>query len=402
MKYDFDKVYERSNTNSAKWDMTSELFGSGDIISMWVADMDFPTARQIVDALKERASYPFYGYTVPGKGLVQAIVERMQRKYNWEIQPEWIVFTAGVIPAISIALKAITHPGDEVVIQEPVYHPFFSIIKSSGCHIASNQLRLTGNHYDMDFDNLEACFKPKLGMQSKASRVKAILLCNPHNPIGWVWGKQELMRLGNIAISHGATVISDEIHGELVYKSHQHIPFATLSEEFEQNSIVCMAPSKTFSLAGLHASSIIIPNEKLRKSVQEASSGYSSPNLFGYTAMEAAYRYGDEWLEQVLNYLEDNRGFAFEYLSKNVERITPIELQGTYLLWLDCRKLGLDDMTLRDFIRNRAGLDLNDGFLFGKGGSGFQRMNIACPRSVLESALKRLKEAVDSLQTDTD
>jgi len=397
MKYDFDKVYPRQNTNSAKWDAVEEMFGRRDIISMWVADMDFPTAQPIVEALKERAAHPFYGYTSPGKSLAEAVVERMKRKYNWHIQPEWVMFTAGVIPAISIALKALTIPGDEVILQEPVYYPFFPTVKNSGCQVSTNRLKLSNGRYEMDFDDLKTRFQPKTGMHNSPARVKAILLCNPHNPIGRLWNREELVRLGEIALAHNATVISDEIHCELLYRGCQHTPFATISKEFEQNSITCMAPSKTFNLAGLHASSIIIPNEHLRKRFIEASSGVSGPNLFAYTAMEAAYRYGDEWLEQVLEYLEGNKNFALQYLNEYVPRIKPVEPQGTYLLWLDCRSLGMDDMALRGFMRNRARLGLDDGFLFGSGGSGFQRMNIACPRSVLKEALERLRQAVDSV-----
>ena len=397
MKYDFDKVYPRQNTNSAKWDAVEEMFGRRDIISMWVADMDFPTAKPIVDALKERAAHPFYGYTMPAPGLVESISSRMQKKYNWKIEPEWIVFTAGVIPAISTAISAITRPGDEVIIQEPVYYPFFPVIKQNGCQVATNQLRLAGGRYEMDFDDLEARFGPKIGMTDTPSRVKALLLCNPHNPVGRLWELKELERLGDISIGHGATVISDEIHCELLYKGYQHTPFAAISKEFEQNSITCMAPSKTFNLPGLHASSIIIPNAKLRAAFKEAGTGIAGPNLFGFTAMEAAYRHGDEWLSQMLEYLESNLEFVLNYFKVNIPQITPIRPQATYLLWLDCHKLELDDMNLRDFIRSQAKLGLDDGFLFGKGGSGFQRMNIACPRSVLEEALTRLKKAVDLL-----
>lgn len=397
MKYNFDTVHSRYNTASAKWDATAEMFGSKDVIPMWVADMDFPTAQPIVDALKERAAHPFYGYTMPTPGLVESIASRMQKKYNWKIEPEWIVFTAGVIPAISTALSALTRPGDEVIIQEPVYYPFFPVVKQNGCQVATNQLKLANSRYEMDFDDLEARFAPKTGMTDTPSRVKALLLCNPHNPIGRLWEREELERLGDIAISHGATVISDEIHCELLYKGNKHTPFATISKKLEQNSIICMAPSKTFNLPGLHASSIIIPNTRLRQAFREANTGITGPNLFGFTAMEAAYRHGDEWLGQMLEYLEGNLKFALDFFRANIPQITPIRPQATYLLWLDCRRLGLDDMTLRDFMRTQAKLGLDDGFLFGKSGSGFQRMNIACPRPILEEALTRLKKAVDLL-----
>jgi cysteine-S-conjugate beta-lyase len=397
MKYDFDQVHSRLNTNCSKWDAVETLFGSNDVIPMWVADMDFPTARPIVEALEQRAAHEFYGYTQPGKELLQAVVDRMKRKFNWTIKPEWIVLTPGVIPAISVAIRTLTRPGDEVILQEPVYYPFFPSVRLSGCQVVTNALKLNRGHYSMDLDDLEAGFRPKAGMREIPSRVRAIVLCNPHNPIGRLWDRDELIRLGRIVIDNGATVISDEIHCEILYRGYRHIPFAAISEEFEQNCIVCMAPSKTFNLAGLSASSIIIPNKKLRNAFEETRSGIMhGQNIFGLVAMEAAYRYGDEWLEQLLDYLQGNLEFTLDYFRRNIPRIKIIRPQGTYLLWLDCRALGLDDMALRSFMREKAKVGLDDGFLFGKGGSGFQRMNIACPRSILSQALNRIKVAVDS------
>jgi cystathionine beta-lyase len=247
----------------------------------------------------------------------------------------------------------------------------------------------------MDFMDLESKFHPKTGMRDIPNRVKTIVLCNPQNPIGRLWNREELTQLGEIVIRHGATVISDEIHCEILFKGYKHTPFAAISKEFEQNCIVCMAPSKTFNLAGLQASSIIIPNKKLRDSFNEAWAGIPGPNLFGLTAMEAAYRYGDEWLEQLLDYLQGNLDFTLEYFVHKIPRITVIKPQATYLLWLDCRALGLDDITLRDFMRQKARVELDDGFLFGAGGSGFQRMNIACPRGILKEALHRIEIAVN-------
>jgi len=395
MKYDFDQICSRQNTNCVKWDAIKTIFGSGDVIPMWVADMDFPAARPIVEALAKRTGHEFYGYTQPGPGLIKAVTERLKRKFDWQIEPEWIVFTPGVIPAINIAVRSLTHPGDEVILQEPVYYPFFPIVKQNGCQIVTNKLKLSGGHYEMDFIDLESKFHPKTGMRDIPNRAKTIVLCNPQNPIGRLWNREELTQLGEIVIRHGATVISDEIHCEILFKGYKHTPFAAISKEFEQNCIVCMAPSKTFNLAGLQASSIIIPNKKLRDSFNEAWAGIPGPNLFGLTAMEAAYRYGDEWLEQLLDYLQGNLEFTLEYFVHKIPRITVIKPQATYLLWLDCRALGLDDITLRDFMRQKARVELDDGFLFGAGGSGFQRMNIACPRGILKEALHRIEIAVN-------
>ena len=398
MKYDFDKVISRANTNCAKWDAVKFLFGSEDVIPMWVADMDFPCAQPIVEALENRAAHPFYGYSMSGQGLTKAIVDRVQRKFGWKIKPEWVVLTPGVVSALTAAVKALTHPGDEIILQEPVYYPFFTAVKANGCHVNTNKLKFVRGRYEMDFADLESKFEDNSGMRGRVSRARAIILCNPHNPIGRLWGKEDLMKLGEIVIGHGGTVISDEIHCELLFKGYKHTPFGSLSKDFEQHSIVCMAPSKTFNLAGLGASSIIIPDKKLRDNFNEAKEGLvHGPNLFGLAAMEAAYKYGDEWLEQLLDYLQGNLDFTLDYFKKNIPKIVPVKPQGTYLLWLDCRALKLDDTALSDFMKKKAMIGLDDGAMFGAGGSGFERMNIACPRSILAEALNRLAKAVKGL-----
>jgi cystathionine beta-lyase len=397
MKYDFDTVYDRTDTDSAKWGAIKEVFGRDDVIPMWVADMDFPTAAPIVEALKKRAGHPFFGYAMPGKSLIEAVVDRMKRKFGWHIEPEWVVFTPGIIPALSIAVRSLTHPGDEIILQEPVYYPFFGVVKGGGCQIVHNRLKLARGRYAMDYADLEAKFQPE-GRMADHTRVKAIILCNPQNPIGRVWRREELKRMGEIVIGHGAVVISDEIHCELIYQGYKHTPFAKISAEFAQNSIVCMAPSKTFNLPGLEASSVIIPNKKLRDDFNDARAGMvHGVNIFGMVAMEAAYRYGDEWLEQLLAYLQGNLEITMKWFKERVPWIKVIAPQGTYLLWLDCRGLGLDDRELQKFMREQARVGFDDGFMFGKGGSGFQRMNIACPRSILREALARIEKAVKAL-----
>ena len=398
MKYDFDTVCDRRNTDCAKWGAIKAIFGREDVIPMWVADMDFPTAKPITEALERRAAHPFYGYAMPGLSLTEAVVDRMKRKFDWEIEPEWVVFTPGIIPALNIAARALTHTGDEIILQEPVYFPFFGVVTGSGCQIAHNRLKMTRGHYKMDFADLESKFQPGEGMRAGHSRIKAIILCNPQNPIGRLWSKEELKRMGEIVTGQGAIVISDEIHCELLYRGYRHTPFASISEEFAQNSIVCMAPSKTFNLPGLEASSIIIPNKKLRDSFNDARAGMvPGLNLFGLTAMEAAYRHGDEWLEQLLDYIQGNLEITMTWFKERIPKIKVIEPQGTYLLWLDCRGLGLDDKALQIFMREQARVGFDDGFMFGEGGSGFQRMNIACPRSILREALGRIEAAVKSL-----
>lgn len=398
MKYDFDQVCDRKKTDCYKWDLVQSIFGREDVIPMWVADMDFPVAQPIVDALKKRVEHPFYGYTQPGPGVVDAVVERMWRKFKWKIEPKWVVFTPGVVPALHIAIRSLTHPGDEVILQEPAYHPFFPAVMGSGCQIATNKLKLINGRYEMDFDDLERKFHSKTGRLRGSRRVKTILFCNPHNPVGRLWKKEEIIRMGEIVIDNEGVVISDEIHCEILFNGHQHTPFASISEKFEQNSIICMSPSKSFNLPGLEVSSIIIPNKKLRNDFINTQSGIvPSPNVFGYTALEAAYRLGDEWLEQVLDYLQGNLDFLLEYFEKKIPDIKVIQPQGTYLIWLDCRGLDMDKLALSSFMRDEAKVGLEDGFIFGEAGSGFVRMNIACPRSILEEALRRIETAVNRL-----
>ncbi len=395
MKYDFDRICDRSNTNCVKWDAAPSLFGTQDVIPMWVADMDFPAAQPIIEAIRRRSQHEFLGYTRPGMELINLIVERTQRKFNWKIEPEWIVFTPGVIPALHTAIRALTHPGDEIILQEPVYHPFFPAIAANGCQKINNALKLARGQYRIDYDDLATKFRSRADMHSRRHRIKAAILCNPHNPVGRVWSPDELARFGEILIENGAVVIADEIHCEILFQGYRHTPFATLSEEFAQNSITCMAPSKTFNLAGLHASHIIIPNQKLRNSFIDLMSGIiPGPNIFGLVAMEAAYRYGDEWLAQLLDYLQANLDFLLDYFSKSIPEIKVVKPQGTYLVWLDCRGLGLDNARLRKLMCEQARVGLDDGYIFGAAGSGFQRMNIACPRPLLEEALRRIELAV--------
>lgn len=401
MKYDFDRVVNRRNTDCAKWDMVESLFGSRDILPMWVADMDFPIAKPITEALRKRIEHEIYGYTYPGLSLIEAVVNRIQRKYNWKIKPEWIVFTPGVIPALHVAVRAFTHPGDDVIIQGPVYYPFWPVVTDNGCLVANNPLELIDGHYEINFEDLERKFGPKAGTVPSPSRVQMMILCSPHNPVGRVWTREELIRMGEIVIKNDAVMVSDEIHCELLFKGSKHIPFASISEEFEQHSVVCMTASKTFNLAGLAASAIIIPNTKLRNIFNTARSGIlPRPDVLALKALEAAYRDGDEWLEQLLDYLQGNLEFLMEYFRKRIPKIKVIRPEGTYLVWLDCRELGMDPMSLQAFTREKAKVGLEDGDLFGPGGAGFQRINIACPRATLEEALKRIEEAIQGLTSN--
>ena len=398
MKYDFDQVCNRKNTDCLKWDMMEPIFGSGDLIPLWVADMDLPVAKPIIDALKKRVEHPFYGYSQAGTSVLNSVVERMKRKFNWNIKPEWIVFTPGVVPALHVAVRSLTHPGDEVILQEPTYHPFFPVVVNSGCKIVNNGLKMNNNRYEIDYKGLEEKFHSKSRSFQETGRIKTIIFCNPHNPVGRLWKRDEIIKMGEIAINNGAVVISDEIHCEILFKDQKHTPFASISKKFEQNSIVCMSPSKTFNLAGLEVSTIIIPNKKLRDNFINTRSGIvPNPNLFGYIALEAAYNHGDEWLEQVLDYLQKNLDYLKQYLENKIPNIRVVDPEGTYLIWLDCRDLGMDNQTLSNFMKKKAKVGLEDGFIFGESGSGFMRMNIACSRSVLHEALNRIENAIDTL-----
>ena len=398
VKYDFDQEIERCNSGCTKWDSVGAVFGSPDVLPMWIADMDFTVARPITDALRKRTEHEVYGYAAPSASLIDAVIQRMWKRYSWKVQPEWLVFTNGVVPALYTAIKAFTHPGDEVIVQGPVYYPFWSIIRGNGCIPADNQLKLANGQYEMDFADLQNQFLPRPGIRPVLNRVRMMILCNPHNPVGRVWTRDEITRAGEIVLKCGALMVSDEIHCELLYKGYRHTPFATISEEFAQNCIVCMAPSKTFNLAGLEASSIIIPNARLRNSFIAARIGIMpQPNIFGLVAMEAAYRDGDEWLEQVLEDIQGNMEYMTGCVAKRIPRIRVIRPQGTDLVWLDCRGLGMDAQTLHVFMRRQAKVGLEDGYLFGPSGAGFMRMNIACRRATLGEALQRIEQAVNNL-----
>ncbi len=399
VKYNFNTVTPRKNTNCAKWDAAEYIFGEKDIIPMWVADMDLPIAKPITDALRERTEHEFYGYPLPvSHSTIRAVTNRMKRKYDWEIKPEWIVTTPGIVPALFTAVKAFTIPGDAVILQDPVYYPFWGAIESNGCHIASNQLKLMNGRYEIDYEDLAARFEPVVRMLPSPSRVRMMILCSPHNPVGRVWTREELIKMGEIVIGNRAIVVSDEIHCELMFEGHRNIPFATISKEFEQNSITCIAPSKTFNLAGLEASILVIPNDDLRNKFEETRKGFlPSANIFGTVALEAAFNDGDEWLEQFLDHMQHNLEFLMDYFERFIPGIKVIKPEGTYLVWLDCRDLGMTYKELEEFMNRKARVGLDHGYAFGPAGEGFERINIACPRSTLEKALKRIELAVKGL-----
>lgn len=387
MNYNFDEIIPRHNTSCVKYDLLNHYFGSADLIPLWVADMDFKTPDFVVNAVKERASHEIYGYSIRPPSYDEAIINWFKRRHHWEINKEWMAFSPGVVPAMNMIVMGFTEPGDEIIVQPPVYFPFFSAVENNNRKLVHNQLLYKNGRYFFDFDDLEA---------NITVRTKMLLLCNPHNPVGRAWTKDELSQLASICLKHNILILSDEIHCDLALPPHKHVPTATLSEAIANQTITTVAPSKTFNLAGMATSSVIISNPELKKKYDKILDQVhvGMGNLFGNVATEAAYTHGDEWLDQMLDYVKDNCRFVIDYLETFLPQIKPIPLEATYLLWLDCRNLGFgSDKELKEFMTKKAGLAMSEGASFGPGGEGFMRMNLACPRAVLVKALEQLKQA---------
>ena len=395
----FDQYYQRRGTNSLKWDFCEEVFGREDILPMWVADADWPTAAPVVRALKERVEDGILGYTGPSREHDQAIVDWLKQRFNWSIDPEWIVYTSGLVPSLHLAVRIFTHPGDEVLLQSPVYPPFFSVIRDQGAQLLNNRLLVKDGGYHMDYDGLEAILEgPRTKFQGP-QRTRMLILCSPHNPVGRVWSKEELERLASICIKNRVLVVSDEIHCDLLFSGERHYPYSSLSEEIAQFSITMMAPSKTFNIAGLKSGLVIIPNPELRKSfARAASTMLGRGNILGLTALRAAYSQGGEWLEGQMEYLEENRDYALKYVAERIPGVKAYKPEGTYLLWLDFNALGLDDQALLRLMVEEAGVGPDPGLWFGPGGEGFIRLNFACPRRLLSRGLEQIAAAVCALK----
>lgn len=376
---DFDVVVPRRGTNSLKWDSRTDL------LPLWVADMDFRAPRAVIDALVERAEHGVYGYTIFPDAYFTAIASWLARRHSWAVERDWITFSPGVVPAVNLAVQIFTQPGDKVIIQPPVYYPFFAAIEENGRRCVANNLVCEDGHYSMDFEGLEE--------QARDPRVKLLILCSPHNPVGRVWSRDELERLGQICVENGILIVSDEIHCDIVFRGKKHVPIASLNEAFAANSITCMSPSKTFNLAGLQTAYAIIPDAKKRDCFAAANKVHRA-NAFGLEALIAAYSRGEAWLEDMLDYLEGNLQFLEDFVAKHMPGVTVAPLQGTYLAWLDCTRIGADPQELDRLILEEARVWLDDGLMFGPGGAGFQRINLACPRSILEKALERLEQVM--------
>lgn len=384
----FDKIIDRRNTRCLKYDFAVERNMPADVLPLWVADMDFETSSYIEDALIERAKHAIYGYSEVKTQYFDILKNWMKKHHDWDIQRKWLIKTPGVVFALAMAVKAYTEPGDAVLIQQPVYYPFSEVILDNGRRVVSNTLYLgEDNRYHIDFEDFE--------QKIVENQIKLFFLCNPHNPVGRVWTKEELTRLGDICVKHHVTVVSDEIHEDFVFKG-KHQVFANVKKEYEDITVTCTAPSKTFNIASLMISNILIPNPELKRKFkhQMDAAGISQSNVLGLVACEAAYEHGEEWYQAMKNYVKENIEFVKQYVEKQLPGVNMVEHEGTYLVWLDFRGTGLGVEELDDKIINQAKLWLDSGKIFGSCGEGFQRINVACPRKVLEEAMERIKNVV--------
>lgn len=384
-QYNFDELIDRTHTNCIKYDARSSFFGNPDVLPLWVADMDFRTPDFIVEAIKKRAEHELFGYTFRGETYSQSIVNWLKRRHNWEIKPEWISFSPGVVAGLTLAIEAFSKPGDGVIVQPPVYFPFFDSVKGTGRELIENPLRIENGRYSFDFEDLKQKITPK---------TRLLLLCNPQNPGGMAWNEKELTELAQICLEHKVLIISDEIHSDLLFEGFKHTPLAQLSDEIAQNCIICMAPSKTFNTAGLTTSFLVIPNKRHLAAYERVMRlpHLHMGNIFGTVALEAAYTHGDEWLAQLMNYLQANYTFLEKFMNDNLPEVKVMRPEATYLIWIDFSAFGLTDEALNQKLLD-AGVGLNRGVQFGKQGSGYMRMNIGCPRSVLLQALTCIKTA---------
>lgn len=390
MKYNFDEIVPRKHTDCLKYDNVKEMFGTEEVLPMWIADMDFRTPPFIVDAIRKRMDHEVLGYTYTCSRWKPAIQSWVSRRYGWEVQPEEIGFVGGIVPAISFALQCFTKPGDKVLIQPPVYHPYHHVTLDLGRTLVTSPLKLVDGQLQVDFADFE----------EKIKGCKLFLLCNPHNPCGRVWNKEEMQRMCDICVKNNVLIISDEIHCDMALKGFKHTPFATVSEDAKNNSITFMAASKTFNIAGLKSSYHIIQNEKIREQYHEflRKSELDTAHVFATGPVATAYSEGEEWLGQMLEYVEANIDYMEEYLKTNMPKMGMIRPQASFLVFLDARGLGLPHDELVEFFIREAKVAMNDGAMFGEGGSGFMRMNLGCPRATLVKALNQIKSAYDKIQ----
>ncbi|MGO4987118.1 MalY/PatB family protein [Gallicola sp. Sow4_E12] len=386
MKYNFDEIIDRKGTNCLKYDFASERGKPEGVLPLWIADMDFKAPDIVLERLSEIVNHGIFGYSDSKEDYFLVLKNWFEKKFGWKVKEEWLVKTPGIVFAIAAAIHAFTKEGDAVLIQQPVYYPFSETILDNKRKLVNSPLIRTGDRYEIDFED----FEEKIIQE----QVKLFIFCSPHNPVGRVWEKDELKRIGEICLKHGVIVVSDEIHSDFVYPGHQHTVFASLSKEISDITITCTAPSKTFNIAGLQISNIFIENPVLREKVKKAiaQTGYSQVNQIGLAACQAAYEGGEEWLEELKEYLAGNIEYTRAFLKEHLPKITLIEPEGTYLLWLDFKAYNLTEEEREELIVNEAGLWLDSGSMFGPDGEGYERINIACPRETLKKALYQLKE----------
>lgn len=379
-QFDFDQIIERQGSGSVKWDSVE----NPSILPMWVADMDFRAAPAIVDALQKRVEHGIFGYAKVPDAYYEATINWFSRKHSFPIERDWILYTSGVVPAISAILKALTNPGDGVIVQTPVYNCFFSSIRNMGCQLVENPLVNCDGHYQVDFEDLE----------NKASRsdVTVMILCNPHNPVGRAWTKQELVRIGEICFKHGVKVISDEIHCDLMFPGNHHQPFAALGDEFLMNTVTTHSPSKSFNIAGLQIANIVTANKELKQKVDRALNIHEvcDVNPFGVAALVAAYNQGEEWLNELNHYLYENYLAVVEFVQHQLPKLSVIQQEATYLAWIDCRKLDIPSEKIGEMLLKEGSLMINQGSVYGNSGDGYIRLNMACPRALLLEGLERM------------
>jgi cystathionine beta-lyase len=389
--YDFDTVIDRLPTSSSKWSYRKQRTGVEDVIPMWVADMDFACAPEIVEAIKARAAHPIYGYTVRTDAWYNGLINWMKKRHDWSrIQRDWICFSPGVVAGFNMTIQAYSHPGDKVILQPPVYYPMKNAIFNNGRQMVENPLKIVNGRYVMDYEDLE---------KKIDGRTKMIILCSPHNPVGRVWTRSELEQLVEVCERKDIVIVSDEIHLDLILGKIKHTPTAIVSEKAMQRTVTLVAPSKSFNVAGLTNSAAIIPNKKLRDAFLNVlqNNSVGGGNIFGAVAQEAAYAHGEPWLEELLVYLRGNLKYFEDFLAEKIPVLKVYPLEGTYLAWVDCTSLGMDDASLKEFMLKKAKLWFDEGTMFGSGGSMFMRINLACPRSTLKIALERLEKAVKAL-----
>lgn len=384
MKYDFDKITPRRGTNSYKWDSAEDK----NVLPMWVADMDFQTAPCIIEALRKRVDHGIFGYTRVPEEYYEAVISWFRRRHQWKIERNWFIYTSGVVPALSAVIKALANEGDNILTLTPVYNCFFSSIRNNGCKLSSCALKYENNTFSIDFDDLER--------RAADPKTPLLLLCNPHNPSGRVWTREELQRIGDICIKNNVIVVSDEIHCEIVHPGYKYTPFASISEEFQEHSVTCISPSKAFNIAGLQIANIIVENDEWRRRIDKAINinEVCDVNPFGVIATIAAYNEGELWLDELLKYIHANYLFFKEYCEKHFPKFPVAPLEGTYLAWMDCRSLGISSEQFEEDLMKKEKLWLNAGSMYGKEGEGFMRWNLACPRQFVEEGLKRFAEYI--------